>query len=119
MTPTLDKTFAALADPVRRGMLERLSRGPATPGELASPLPISKPAVSKHLRVLERAGLLGRHRAGKHHVLELKTTPLEAAEAWIETYRHFWESNLDNLINYLEGGIAKPSSTTKPDIPTP
>ena len=103
----LSTTFAALSDPTRRVILERLSRGEATPGELARPLRVSWPAVTKHLRVLERAGLLQRRRKGRNHVLTLEPTPMRDADAWIAAYRRFWEGSLDALANYLERGISK------------
>jgi len=103
----LSATFAALADPTRRVILERLSRGESTPGELARPLRISWPAVTKHLRVLERAGLLQRRRDGRNHVLTLEAEPMKRADAWIATYRRFWEGSLDALADYLERGVTK------------
>jgi DNA-binding transcriptional ArsR family regulator len=109
----LSATFAALSDPTRRLILERLSRGDATPGELAKPMQISWPAVTKHLRVLEQAGLLLRRRSGRNHVLTLEPGPIRRADAWIATYRRFWEGSLDALADYLERGVAKA------DRPTP
>jgi DNA-binding transcriptional ArsR family regulator len=106
-SPCLDATFAALSDPTRRVILERLSRGEATPGELARPLRISWPAVTKHLRVLERAGLLLRRRSGRNHVLTLDPRPMKGADAWIAKYRGFWEGSLDALADYLEHGVTK------------
>jgi DNA-binding transcriptional ArsR family regulator len=103
----LSATFAALSDPTRRVILERLSRGDATPGELARPLRISWPAVTKHLRVLERAGLLQRRRNGRQHILTLEPGPMKQAHAWIATYRRFWEGSLDALADYLERGLGK------------
>ncbi|MGB8466938.1 MAG: metalloregulator ArsR/SmtB family transcription factor [Terrimicrobiaceae bacterium] len=103
----LSATFAALADPTRRGIIERLSRSEATPGELARPLRISWPAVTKHLRVLERAGLLQRRRVGRHHVLTLEPEPMKRADDWIATYRRFWEGSFDSLADYLERGVTK------------
>ena len=106
-SPRLSTTFAALADPTRRVILERLSRGEATPGELARPLRISWPAVTRHLRVLERAGLLQRRRSGRNHVLTLEPKPMKQAEAWIGTYRRFWEGSFDALADYLKRGVTK------------
>jgi DNA-binding transcriptional ArsR family regulator len=103
----LSATFAALADPTRRVILERLSRGEATPGELARPLRISWPAVTKHLRVLERAGLLQRRRHGRNHLLTLEPEPMKQADAWIAAYRRFWEGTFDALADYLERGAIK------------
>ena len=106
-SPRLSTTFAALADPTRRVILERLSRGEATPGELARPLRISWPAVTRHLRVLERAGLLQRRRSGRNHVLTLEPKPMKQADAWIATYRRFWDGSFDALADYLERGVTK------------
>jgi DNA-binding transcriptional ArsR family regulator len=97
----LDSTFAALADPVRRSMLERLAQGPSTPGRLAEPLDISLPAVSRHLRVLERAGLISRRRHGRLHWLTLESRRLEDVGEWVAYYRAFWERQLDALERYL------------------
>ena len=106
-SPRLSTTFAALADPTRRVILERLSRGEATPGELARPLRISLPAVTKHLRVLERAGLLQRRRNGRNHLLTLEPEPIKQADAWIATYRRFWEESFNSLADYLKRGVTK------------
>ncbi len=98
----LDRTFAALADPTRRRILERLARGRARVTRLAEPFSISLPAVSKHLRVLEGAGLLQRHRQGREHLLELEARPLQEALRWMERYRCFWGGSLAALADYLE-----------------
>ena len=109
----LNATFGALADPTRRQIVERLSRGRATVGEIVQPFNVSWPAVTKHLRVLERAGLVGRHRAGLHRILELNPEPLEQVQQWIEHHRQFWKGNLDSLADYLERGITKLISKSK------
>jgi DNA-binding transcriptional ArsR family regulator len=98
----LDATFGALADPTRRAILARLARGEATVTELAAPFDVSLPAVSKHLRVLESAGLLQREIDGRIHRCRLAPRPMKDAAAWIETYRVFWEAQLEALANYLE-----------------
>ena len=98
----LDLTFAALADPTRRRILERLAGGRLRVTRLAEPFSMSLPAVSKHLRVLEGAGLLKRHRLGREHLLELEPLPLKEALRWMERYRRFWEGSLDALAEYLE-----------------
>jgi DNA-binding transcriptional ArsR family regulator len=98
----LDRTFAALADPTRRRMLEHLSRGESCVTELARPYAMSLPAVSKHLRVLEKAGLVRRHRDGRVHRLKLQAQPMRQAQAWIEEYRKFWEESFDRLDEYLK-----------------
>ena len=98
----LDLTFGALADPTRRAILARLSRGEATVGELAEPFAVSRPAISKHLRVLERAGLVRRARDGRISRCELDAEPMREASEWVENYRQFWEGQLDSLARYLE-----------------
>jgi len=98
----LDATFHALADPTRRAILDRLVHGEATVGELARPFPLSRPAISKHLRVLERAGLVMRQRDGRISRCDLSARPLKEAADWVARYRDFWEGQLDRLVNYLE-----------------
>jgi DNA-binding transcriptional ArsR family regulator len=93
----LTRTFAALADPTRRAILGRLAEGEATVGELAEPFPISSQAVSKHLKVLERAGLITRGRTAQLRPSRLQAAPLEDAVDWLETYRRFWEDGFDRL----------------------
>jgi len=104
---SLDATFAALADPTRRRMLESLSHQQMRVTDLAEPFAMSLPAVSKHLRVLEKAGLLKRRRLGREHHLELEPAPMKKAHLWIERYRKFWEGSLDSLANYLENNQPK------------
>src|SRR5262249_9009693 len=99
---TLDRTFAALADPTRRRILAHLARGDRRVTDLARPHAMSLPAVSKHLRVLENAGLLRRRRYGRVHELKLDAKPLKKAAQWVEEYRKFWEGSLDRLADYLE-----------------
>ncbi len=103
---TLDLTFGALADPIRRAILARLARGEATVGELARPFDVSRPAISKHLRVLERAGLVQRTRDGRISRCGLDAEPMRDAADWIERYREYWEEQLDSLARYLEEGAA-------------
>jgi DNA-binding transcriptional ArsR family regulator len=93
----LTRTFAALADPTRRAILGRLAEGEATVRELAEPFPISSQAVSKHLKVLERAGLITRGRTAQLRPARLQATPLQDAVDWLETYRRFWEDGFDRL----------------------
>jgi DNA-binding transcriptional ArsR family regulator len=99
---TLDRTFAALADPTRRRILANLARGDKRVTHLAKPHAMSLPAVSKHLRVLEKAGLLRRRRYGRVHEMRLEAKPLKQAAQWVEEYRKFWEGSLDRLAAYLE-----------------
>lgn len=98
----LDAVFAALADPTRRRILGHLLRGEASVGELAQPFAMSLPAVSKHLRILEEAGLLRRERHGRVHRISLAAGPLLTAREFIEQYRFFWEDKLEQLAHYLE-----------------
>jgi DNA-binding transcriptional ArsR family regulator len=98
----LDETFAALADPTRRRILADLAGGDRCVTELARPYAMSLPAVSKHLRVLERAGLIHRRRCGRLHSLKLEAEPMKQAAGWIEEYRKFWEGSLDRLDDYLK-----------------
>ena len=98
----LDRTFAALADPTRRRILSHLARGDQSVTRLARPHAMSLPAVSKHLRVLEKAGLIRRRRYGRVHQLNLEAEPLKRAAEWVEKYRKFWEGSLDRLAAYLE-----------------
>jgi DNA-binding transcriptional ArsR family regulator len=93
----LDDVFAALSDATRRRIIDRLAQGDATAGEIAKLFDISAPAVSKHLKVLERAGLLERRREGRTHRFSLKAGPMREAVVWIETYQAFWERQLDQL----------------------
>jgi DNA-binding transcriptional ArsR family regulator len=101
----LDATFGALADPTRRAILSRLARGQATVSELAAPFEVSLPAVSKHLRVLESAGLLQREIDGRVHRCRLAPQPMKAAAAWIDKYRAFWGNQFDALEKYLESTV--------------
>jgi DNA-binding transcriptional ArsR family regulator len=99
----LDSTFAALSDATRRGILARLARqGETSISKLAAPYKMSLPAVSKHLRVLEHAGLVSRQKDGRVHRCRLRAEPMKDAAAWIEHYRQFWEAQLDSLARYLE-----------------
>ena len=97
----LSTTFAALADPTRRAILARLASGDASVGELARPFDMSLPAISKHLKVLERAGLITRGREAQWRPCRLDAGPLGDAASWLESYRRFWEERLDRLESYL------------------
>lgn len=104
MQPTPDPlsvTLSALADPTRRAILARLSRGEATVGELAAPFDISLPAVSRHLKVLEGAGLITRGREAQWRPCRLEAEPLKAVAGWVEHYRRFWEGSFDQMEAYL------------------
>jgi DNA-binding transcriptional ArsR family regulator len=98
---SLSTTFAALADPTRRAILERLAHGDATVGELAEPFRMTMPAISKHLSVLERAGLITKSRDGQRRNCRITATPLKNATSWLNEYRRHWEANLESLDAYL------------------
>ena len=100
-TDTLDRTFAALADPTRRAILARLASGQASVTELAAPFTMSLPAVSKHLKVLERAGLVARGRRAQWRPAQLQAEPLHEVADWLADYRRFWEERLDRFDEYL------------------
>ena len=102
---SLDATFAALADPTRRAILARLALGEASVTELAEPFAMTQPAISKHLKVLERAGLISRDRDAQRRPSRLEARPLAEANEWLERYREFWEANfrsLDTLLNEMK-----------------
>ena len=101
MSDPLSTTLAALADPTRRAILARLAQGEASVGELAAPFSISQPAVSKHLKVLEHAGLITRGRAAQSRPCKLDAARLREVSDWLETYRRFWEESFDRLDAYL------------------
>jgi DNA-binding transcriptional ArsR family regulator len=104
MSDALSTTFAALADPTRRAILARLVQGEATVKELAAPFAMSGPAVSKHLRVLERAGLITRGREAQWRPCRLEATPLKDVATWAENYRQFWDESYRRLDEYLQRG---------------
>ncbi len=115
MTPSqrLDATFAALADPTRRAILARLSQGEASVAELAEPFAMSQPAISKHLKVLENAGLISTAQSAQRRPRKIEAAPLAEANAWLEEYRQFWErrySALDELLGQLQ---AKPPKSKR------
>jgi DNA-binding transcriptional ArsR family regulator len=110
----LSRTFEALAAPTRRGILARLARGPATVGELAQPFDVSLPAVSRHLKVLETAGLIRRERQAQWRRCHLQPGPLSDAAQWIEHHRAFWEVRFDALARYLETTKGKDDDRDEP-----
>jgi DNA-binding transcriptional ArsR family regulator len=115
----LDATFAALADPTRRRILARLAAGEASVAELGSPFAMSQPAISKHLRVLERAGLISRGRDAQRRPRRLEAKPLATATEWLERYRRHWEGNFEELDALLEDLTTreKQDKTAKSDEP--
>jgi DNA-binding transcriptional ArsR family regulator len=100
----LDRSLDALAHPARRAIVERLARGSATVGEASRGLDLSKPAISKHLKVLEETGLVGRTVVGRTHRLELRSRPLAELERWLERHRTLWEAKFDAVERHLEAG---------------
>jgi DNA-binding transcriptional ArsR family regulator len=107
MSQNLDTTFAALADPTRRAILARLAEGDVSVTELAAPFEMSLPAISKHLKVLERAGLIIRGRDAQYRPCRLDARPLQEVAVYLEKYREFWESSFDRLDDYLKTLQAK------------
>ncbi len=101
-TGAAEITFQALADPTRRAVLDLLRRGSQPAGQIATSFPVSRPAISKHLRLLRRAHLVREHREGRHRVYELNPQPLRAVDSWIEQYRAFWANSLSNLKEFVE-----------------
>ena len=117
----LTATFAALADPTRRAILGRLAKGQTSVTELASPFKMTMPAISKHLKVLEKAGLIERGRDAQWRPCRLKAKPLEEAADWIDQYRQFWEESFDRLDAYLQEiqrKEAEAAAASPPSIPT-
>lgn len=102
MTDHLSTTFAALADPTRRAILARLASGETSVTELAAPFEMSLPAISKHLKVLEKAGLIARGRDAQWRPCRLEPAALRDVDAWLDRYRHFWTASLDRLADYLD-----------------
>jgi DNA-binding transcriptional ArsR family regulator len=112
----LDATFAALADPTRRAILNRLAAGDASVMELAKPFSMSQPAISKHLKVLERAGLISRGREGQRRPCRIEAKPLSEADDWLENYRRIWEANferLDALLDEMKADDRKRKTTNR------
>ena len=113
MNDRLSETFGALADPTRRAILARLASGEASVTELASPFDMSMPAISKHLKVLERAGLIARGREAQWRPCRLQAGPLQDVAGWVEHYRRFWEESFDRLDVYLQELKQKESRNKK------
>ena len=113
VTDRLDRTFGALADPTRRAILARLARGEASVTELAEPFEMSLPAVSKHLKVLEHAGLVSRGRERQWRPARLRVTPLKEVAEWTDRYRRFWDERYNRLDEYLDELQGRGSSTRK------
>jgi DNA-binding transcriptional ArsR family regulator len=116
---TLNQAFAALADPTRRAIVARLASGEATVNELAAPFNMSQPSISKHLKVLERAGLISRGRDAQTRPCRLEAAPLRHIASWVELYRNTWETSFDRLDTFLQATAPPPLPTAiPPSIPT-
>lgn len=102
-----EATFQALADPTRRAVLDLLRRGSQPAGQIANAFPVSRPAISKHLRLLRRAHLVREHREGRNRIYQLNPEPLRAVDSWIEQYRVFWASSLNKLKEFVEAEHAR------------
>src|SRR5882762_3703965 len=111
VTYSPEATFQALADPTRRAVLDLLRRGSQPAGQIAGAFPVSRPAISKHLRLLRRAHLVREHREGRNRVYELNPEPLRAVDSWIEQYRVFWVANLNSLKSFVEAEYEKETET--------
>jgi DNA-binding transcriptional ArsR family regulator len=116
---TLNQAFAALADPTRRAIVARLASGEATVNELAAPFNMSQPSISKHLKVLERAGLISRGRAAQTRPCRLEAAPLRQVAGWIELYRSTWEESFDRLDTFLQSTAPPPLPTSLPPSLSP
>ena len=112
VTYSPEATFSALADPTRRAVLDLLRKGRRPAGQIASAFPISRPAISKHLRLLRRAHLVNEHREGRNRFYQLNPEPLKAVDSWLEQYRSFWSSSLSSLKAFVEAEYAKETSVT-------
>jgi DNA-binding transcriptional ArsR family regulator len=108
-----DEIFGALADPTRRAMLDMLRLGSQPAGQIARAFPVSRPAISKHLRILRRAHLVGERRDGRHRVYHLNPEPIKSVDSWVQQYRVFWQSNLEKLKAFVEAEYAKETSGEK------
>jgi DNA-binding transcriptional ArsR family regulator len=107
VTYSAENTFHALADPTRRAVLDLLRRGEQPAGNIARAFPVSRPAISKHLRQLRKAHLVVEHRRGRHRLYQLNPEPLKAVDSWLEEYRRFWQMNLESLKTFVEDEYAR------------
>jgi DNA-binding transcriptional ArsR family regulator len=112
VTYSAETTFHALADPTRRAVLDLLRRGAQPAGQIAEAFPVSRPAISKHLRQLRRARLVVEHRRGRHRFYQLNAEPLKAVDSWLQHYRNFWQANLANLKAFVEQEYARETGKT-------
>jgi DNA-binding transcriptional ArsR family regulator len=118
VTYSAEATFSALADPTRRAVLDLLRKGRQPAGQIAQAFPVSRPAISKHLRLLRRAHLVNEHREGRHRFYHLNPEPLRAVDSWLEQYRNFWAASLNSLKAFVEAEYAK-ELTDSPDPRSP
>lgn len=114
VTYQAEAIFGALADPTRRAVLDLLRQGSQPAGRIAQAFPVSRPAISKHLRLLRRAHLVEERRAGRHRLYQLNAAPLQAVDSWLEQYRSFWRANLASLKSFVEADSARRVSRSKP-----
>src|SRR5579863_8152466 len=117
VTYSTEASFHALADPTRRAVLDLLRRGAQPAGQIAQAFPVSRPAISKHLRLLRRAHLVREHREGRHRVYQLNPDPLRAVDSWIEQYRVFWSASLTNLKAFVEAEHARETQSSRKPKP--
>jgi DNA-binding transcriptional ArsR family regulator len=110
VTYSAEAIFGALADPTRRAVLDLLRRGGQPAGQIAAAFPVSRPAISKHLRVLRKAHLVSERRNGRHRFYHLNPEPLQTVDAWLERYRGFWQTNLERLKKFVEDEYVKETS---------
>src|SRR5208282_4002943 len=118
VTYSSEATFQALADPTRRAVLDLLRRGSQPAGEIAGAFPVSRPAISKHLRLLRRAHLVQEHREGRHRVYQLNPEPLRAVDSWLDQYRRFWSVSLSSLKQFVEAEHARETQAARKPKPT-
>jgi DNA-binding transcriptional ArsR family regulator len=116
VTYSPEATFSALADPTRRAVLDLLRKGRQPAGQIASAFPVSRPAISKHLRLLRRAHLVKEHREGRNRFYQLNPEPLKAVDSWLEHYRSFWSASLVNLKAFVEAEYARESEAAAPAL---
>src|SRR5437588_8484193 len=116
VTYSRDSAFNALADPTRRAVLDLLRAGTRPAGEIARAFPVSRPAISKHLRILRRAHLVKERRAGRHRMYQLNPEPLKAVDSWLEKYRSFWSASLANLKEFVETEYEKEQAGEREQI---
>jgi DNA-binding transcriptional ArsR family regulator len=114
VTYSTEATFQVLADPTRRAVLDLLRSGTQPAGQIAKAFPVSRPAISKHLRLLRRAHLVQERREGRHRLYQLNPEPLKAVDSWLERYRVFWQTSLANLKTFVEAEYAKESAHDRP-----